>query len=390
MPSSHRPVLLGLLAAGLLAGDAWAKGGQVFLEIEAPRDNHVRGSVGLVEVRGWAGTGLRGTHDVLIAIDRSASVWRPSGADVDGDGRVGKQRGPVGRGDPEGWSSDPGDTLFQAELLAARRLFERVNPKTTRMGLLSFGSRARVRAPLGSSRDALLRALDDLPESADPETWLHGALKRASEEFARNPRGDGPEPNHTSLILLSDGAPTSPAPVEIAEAFAVQGAQRAANEGIRIYAFALGPEAIASQKVFAEITNATGGDLILVDQPGEVVDFVPHLSLTELESVAVENLTNGEKARAVRLFPDGSFDAYAPLAPGENRLRITARSSGGGQRVVERRIFFIQVPATTPAELEALEKLLEDLRARTLETELADRARRRLFERVRRLEIKAE
>ena len=396
MPPCQRPLGACLGAAlvagvlGLLAGHALAAGSQVFLEIAAPVENNVRGAVGLVEVKGWAGTGLRGTHDVLVAIDRSASVWRPSGADVDGDGRVGVQRGAPGRGDPEGWSSDPGDTLFQAELLAARRLFERANPETTRMGLLSFGSRARVRAPLGSTREELLRALDDLPESADPETWLHGALKRAGEEFARRPRAEGPEPNHMSLILLSDGAPTSPAPVELAERFAVQGAQRAAGKGIRIYAFALGPEAIASQKVFAEITNATGGDLILVDKPGDVVDFVPHLSLTELESVAVVNLTSGEQARAVRLFPDGSFDAYAPLEPGENRLRITARSSSGSERSVERRVFFIQVAATSAAEIAALEKLLADLRARTLETELADRARRRLFERVRRLEIKAE
>jgi len=383
-------LLLGSLAS-LPAAAPQAAGGKVYLELEGPSESHVRGAVGLVEVRGWAGTGLRGTHDVLIAIDRSASVWRPSGADVDGDGLVGEQRGLLGRGEPEGWSSDPGDTLFQAELMAARRLFERLNPETTRMGLLSFGSRARVRAPLGSTRDELLRALDELPETADPETWLHGALKRAGEEFARSPRAPGRLPNHVSLILLSDGAPTAPAPVEIAERFALAGAQRAAGAGIRIYAFALGPQAIASQKVFAEITNATGGELVLVEKPGEVVDFVPYLSLTELESVAVENLTSGAQARAVRLFPDGSFDAYAPLVPGENRLRVTARSAGGDQRSVERRVFFVEVPAASAADLEALKRLLEDLRARTLETERADRARRRLSEqRVRTLEIEAE
>ena len=384
-----------LLALALACAPAFAAE-KIWLDLEAPLSGaRVRSAVGLVEVRGWAGTGVRGEHDVLIAIDRSLSVWEPSGADIDGDGRVGELRGsstPAHR--HAFWTTDAGDTIFQAEIAAARKLIERLDPETTRMGIILFGGRARVLAPLGSSDQELMRALDRMPSHADGGgTHFYLAFKRAVESFeaVAAPAGKEDRVRHRALILLSDGRPTAPPPLVNAEAFTLVGARRAADVGVRVYAFAVGPRAAENPHVFEEITRLTGGELVMVDHPVDVIDFVPHVSLTSLTHLTIDNLSMSQKARAVRLFPDGTFDGYAPLRSGENLLRITLHAEGGAFRHLDRTVHFEKLPATTPAERAAVRRLLKELRIRTLETELATRLRRkREQQRARRLEIEVE
>ena len=369
---------------------------KIWLDLEVPREGQqVRAAVPLVEVRGWAGTGVRGGHDVLIALDRSLSVWEASGADIDGDGQIGSNRPTAGSAaEHPFWTTDPGDTIFQAELLAARKLIERIDPATTRMGIVAFGGRARLLAPIGTTDAELMRALDNMPSFAEwGGTHFYLAFKRALEAFEDVPPLDGAEGEHRNraIILLSDGLPTVPVPVESAEAFTIVGARRAARMGVRVYAFAVGPRAAENPKVFEKIAALTGGELVLVDHPVDVIDYVPHLSLTRLTHVTIDNLSTSRAARAVRLFPDGTFDGYAPLRPGENLLRITLHAEGGGFRHIDRRVHFEEVPAGTPEQKAAARRLLKELRIRTLETELAARVRaRRAEERKRRLDIKLE
>lgn len=381
------------VCAVLLAGHAWAAE-KIWLDLEAPREGQrVRAAVGLVEVRGWAGTGVRGGHDVLIAIDRSLSVWEPSGADIDGDGRIGEMRQQsASPGRHAFWTTDAGDTIFQAELSAARKLIERLDPSTTRMGIVAFGGRAKVLAPLGSSDAELLDAIDRLPGFADwTGTHFYAAMKRALEAFEKAPAVAGSGQRQRAIILLSDGLPTVPAPVSSAEAFTLVGAKRAAQMDVKIFAFAVGPKAVADPRMFTEIAEVTGGDVILVDQPIDVIEYVPHISLTKLTHLTIDNLSASKQARAVRLFPDGTFDGYAPLVEGENLLRITVHSEGGGFHHLDRKVIFAKTPAETDADQAALRALLKELRIRTLETELAARIRRkRAEERERRLEIKTE
>jgi hypothetical protein len=189
-----------------------------------------------------------------------------------------------------------------------------------------------------------------------------------------------------SIILLSDGLPNQPAPLATAEKAALRAAQHAAQAGIRIYAFALGPEVVRNPGVFRALTDTSGGELLLVEQPAEVLDYLPHLSLSRLERVEVENLTSGGTARAVRLFPDGSFDAWAPLIPGKNRLRIRIVAQSGAQLDVEREVTFEQVEDERRRSL-----LIQALRERTLETQLAAEARQKRERALRRtLEISGE
>ena len=339
-------------------------------------------------MRGWAGTGVRGSHDVVLVIDRTASTFDASGVDVDGDGLVGRR--------VEGFRhlrviSDPGDTIQAAQLMAARRLIEKLNPETTRMGIVTFARTEHVLARIGTPRDRLLAALDSLPAKPGPGgTYFYGALIASIKVFEQA-TPDPAELRHRSIIFLSDGLPNRPSPPAAAAKAAVRASRHAAKAHIRIYAFALGPEVAAHPEVFLDMAKANGGELLLVEQPAEILDFVPHMSLTRLRGVEIDNLTTHKSGRAVRLFPDGTFDGYVSLVPGENLLRITIHGEGGGTRTLEQVVRFERTADDTALARRQLQELLEQIRLRTLETQLAAEVRRKRDRALaRQLEIEIE
>jgi Mg-chelatase subunit ChlD len=363
-------ILLAVLGAALATP---ARAERVYVDVDTPRSGDaVQEPIALVEVRGWAGTGLRGKHDVVIVIDRSGSTFRASGVDVDGDGIVGRQF----PGDPPEeivlWTTDFGDTIVSAETLAARRLVERLDPATTRMGIITFGGNAKVEARLGSTREQLLAALDGLqPWPNENGTNMYGALETAIDLFESAPHEAGP-PRQREILLLSDGVPTSPPiPMGAAQRISVHAAENAARAHARIYAYALGPTAGAARDRFEEIVRANGGELLVLEAPGDIVEFVPYLSWTSIKGVRLENATSGEGGRAVRLFPDGTFDGFAPLQQGRNELRFTATSQEGTEASVTRWVTFDK----TVPDAEKLERFRKMLEVRAIETELAERAR---------------
>ena len=355
-----------------------AYGEAIWADLESPRQRQiVREPVGLVEVRGWAGTGQRGSHDVVIVLDRTASTFEPSGADVDGDGKIGQTvRIAMGGGRSLEVVSDPDDTIASAQLIAARRLIERIDPDSTRMGLITFDRTERVLARIGTPTSELLHALDALPTRPGPGgTYFYGAIIAAIKVFEQAP-GNG-ENRHRSIIFLSDGLPNRPAPPTSAAKAAVRASQHAASSKIRIYSFALGPEVASRPKVFLDMAKANGGELLIIEDPGGIVDFVPHMSLTKLAGVRIDNLSTSQSARAIRLFPDGTFDGYISLNPGENLLRITVSGEAGGTRTIDRRVTFEKISRDSVEAQERMAELLKELRVRTLETVLAQEARRK-------------
>jgi hypothetical protein len=284
--------------------------------------------------------------------------------------------------------TDPDDTIAGAQLLAARRLIDRLDTRSTRMGIITFGRTERVHARVGTPAEQLRLALDRLPNRPEEGgTYFYGALIAAMKVLEQAESPDGEE-RHRSIILLSDGLPNEPPPPALAAKAAVRASKHASREQIRIYAFALGPTVAARPQVFLEMVRANGGELLIVEQPGEIIEYVPYMSLTKLASVELENATTGEPGRAVRLFPDGTFDGFAPLVPGENLLRVTAQGEAGGVRVLELPVRFEKTAGLSDEDRRRLEQLLRDLRARTVETELAQRARAKRQEALRRtLEI---
>jgi Mg-chelatase subunit ChlD len=272
-----------VVVCGLASLPDGAAGERIWGELDRPYEKElVREPVGLVEVRGWAGTGLRGSHDVVIVIDRSGSTFASSGVDVDGDGKIGKN---LGLSQGRLLISDPDDTIAQALLAAARRLIDRLDSDSTRMGIVTFARNERVLARVGAGPDQLRDVLDDLGSVPDRGgTYFYGAIMAAIKVLEQAPVDEG-ETRQRSIILLSDGLPNAPPPHSAAEKAAVRASQHAARASVRIYSFALGPEVASRPKVFLDMAEVNGGELLIVETPGEIVEFVPYMSLTRLDRV---------------------------------------------------------------------------------------------------------
>jgi hypothetical protein len=388
---------LGALA-GLAAPSAIGAGPAapaLWLELRAPApDAVVRGPVELVEVDGFAGVGDAGRHDVALLIDASASTAVASGADVDADGRVGRQlrssRDPLRSRNPNRLSTDPDDTVLAAEVAAARRLIGQLDLRRTRVALGRFGGAAEWLAPLGSDADTLEDALTRLAERsfASGTTNLAAALRSATGVLG-DEAPPGP-PAARAVIVLSDGDPTEPPPASRAASAARDAAVQAAHAGVRIHTFALGPEAAGPDSVYADLARRTGGRFVAVPDPGDAELAMGEVRLSGIHEIRTENATLGRPGRATRLFSDGSFDSMLPLEPGPNRIVVTVRDAEGREAAVERRIVYERRPARTAAQADAADALLERLRRRTLETELAVEAERgRGSQAGRELEIRA-
>lgn len=351
-----------------------AVGGSVaWVEVERPAVDATSVRNAWIEVAGFAAAHAHQSFDVVIAIDVSGSTRYASGADVNGNGVVGvKRRVPPWLAfEPSYDCSDPGDTVLDAERVAIRRLVERLDPRRTRVGIVSFSDVARPRAPLGSERALLDLVLDDLAGAFGAgATNLAEATRLATRMLLEGRPQASPAPDPVVLIL-SDGYPTHPDEARAADE-ALMAALEARDAGIRVTSLALGIAEPREVDVFAEMAHATGGEHLRVASPGDVVHALPGIDLARLAGVSVENLTTGKPARATRVRPDGSFDAYVRLQPGENRLRVTARGAGGGSASEERVVVYDD---REPPDPEDVARLQQAIALRTLELELEREAR---------------
>ncbi len=361
-----------------------------WVDLIEPRDGlrHVV-PVGLVEVRGRAGAGAPTGMDLVLLIDRSVSTFALAGVDVDHDGVLGRkvpiehedgsaESGVVGRYREDGGgllvhATDEDDTIFGAELRAAEGLLDRLDPTTTRVGMVAFGGRAKLKAKLQFPSDELkerFTGLRPLPQSGG--TNFDAAIRRGIQALAAA-QPTSAETRHCVLMLLSDGAPTQPEPELRAEARAYAAARLARDANVRIYSIAVGEETRVHLDIFEHLAELTRAEVVHFATPEEIMTFLPILNLTSLEEVSIWNVTTGQRARAMRMFPDGSFDAYVPLAPGKNLLRVAARALGGSLGVVERTVYFEKRLPRTDEEAQRLKEFQEKLRARTIEAEITNR-----------------
>jgi hypothetical protein len=312
---------------------------------------------------------------------------------------------------------DPGDSILAAEVAAARRLLHQLDPRNTRVALVSFAGeleprRSRVffwrdadaaavtHEPLTRDFGRIERALDELL-AAEPAGVTHMAagVDQATAELLGLPGARSePDPHSEKVMLfLTDGQPTLPfGPGREAEnvGAVLDAAERAQQGGIRIHTFAIGPEALAGPIATVELASRTQGYFVPVREAGELVDVVEAVPFPDLRDVVVRNATTGELAHALRTEADGSFSGLVAGAPGANRLEIVARADDGTTR---RRELLVKLdpaapPLVVPPRLVAarnalLEECLDDLRdqRRRAEREQAERVRREL-----RVEIERE
>ncbi len=383
-----------LLVGVLLLAAASAGEERPWLVVDAPRDVESRVQHALLEVSGYGGSRRGSGHDVVIAIDVSESTLEDTGIDLDGDG-------PLGRSDPalvawlEGQAADDSlverlrerqdfdDTVLAAELEAARVLSARLDPARFRVAIITFAEQAQVLAPLGSSRPHLERALRSLNQDFHQE--LAGTNFAAAVELAHEtlrPEPGVADDRLRSIVFLSDGAPTRPIHGDRAERYALTAAMAAALDGIHLYAFAIGPEAEAGLDVMKRMAVWSGGRLETVSRPALVVAKLRQLDLVGMAEVSVVNQTTGVEARALRVFPDGTFDGFVELTRGRNRLRFAAQDVDDSIHGVERWVTY--EPPSGPngppavsagpggsegAEAPAADERVQELRRRTAELE---------------------
>jgi hypothetical protein len=410
----HRSLLLPALLVGIWILAAVAAGAEhAWLVVDAPREAESWVQHALLEVGGHGGSRRGSGHDVVIAIDVSESTLEDTGIDLDGDG-------PLGRSDPEllAWlesqvedealvkrlrdEQDFDDTVLAAEFEATRVLVERLDPERFRVAILTFAEEAHVLAPLGSPRPRLEAALRGLHRDFHLE--LAGTNFAAAVELSHQilrPNPGVADDRLRSIVFLSDGAPTRPIRGDRAQRYALTAAMAAALDGIHLYAFAIGPEAEAGLEVMERMAVWTGGRLETVSRPAQVVARLRRLDLVGMAEVSIVNQTTGAEARALRAFPDGTFDGFIELAEGRNRLRFAARGSDGSIHEVDRWVTFSppsgppQVstgPAGTAAAPEppTEDSLVEELRRRTAEIEALAELERRREQQRKELELRAE
>jgi hypothetical protein len=394
IPVSARTLLaLGSLLPALASAEPPA------LRIDAPALGTVT-RLPLVEVAGGAGRGGGARWDVAIVLDLSESTLHPSGVDLDGDG-------PGGRSDPaliERLSRespalarrlaeiDFEDTILAAELEAADALLARTTGPRMRTGLIGFSNHATTLAPLGSSLAVQQQALGELRfRLAEHLRGTHyaAALEAAQQMLAPTPGAESDD-TQRAIVFLSDGAPSIPVfSGDQGRTEALTAAREAGLAGIRLFAFAFGPEGEAATDVLAQMAEWTDGRAQHVAAPEQLVTALRELALVDVARLAITNATTGVPARAVRLFPDGSFDALVTLAEGENLLRVEAFAEDGSGLRAERTV--LREPGEAGTEEAARGRaLLEQLRRRTAEMEAWAEVERRRLEQRRKITIEAE
>ncbi|TFG94290.1 MAG: VWA domain-containing protein, partial [Myxococcales bacterium] len=309
--------------------------------------------------------------DLVIALDRSNSTLLASGHDVDGDGRVGRNRHSVkqdhGVGQPHrNWTDDAGDTIFAAELAEATRLVDALLDRRSQVGLLTFTNVVHRRALVGdpSAARAALAAIRPTLDHEWTGSNLARALVIAGEMLDSAPTSSRKE-RLRSILIFSDGRPTQPGGTHWASLEALAAARALGARGITVFSVAIGE--LADPGFLAELATASGGGLLsLEDLRSLALVRMPRPS-DELELV-IENLTTKRRAHNVRTFPDGSFDGLVPLAGGENLLEIRIvldDAHGWSERRVVR--YEGSDPATQETQPSTEQQLLE-LRDRSRES----------------------
>ena len=366
------------------------------LALEKPTPGEVFGDPNgaFVSGRALALLGPFRKFDVAIVIDTSGSTAEPSGADINGNGVVGRGRG-GGVGSIFGLgSSDPGDSVLAAEVAAARKLLAGLDPRNTRVALITFAgsppdeggffgrevpNAAITEEPLTTDYARVQRALDlVLQRGPEGATHMAAGVDQATIELLGLRGGlSKPDPNSEKIVLfLTDGQPTLPygPGFERDNVRAVlRAADRAHRAGVKIHSFGLGPEALEGPVSCVEMASRTGGYFTPLRTPGDIVSVVDHVSFANIESVRVHNETTGADADETRTNADGSFGALVPLRPGPNTLSVTARTSDGSEA---RQVVDVTYVAGAPEV--ALSPALLAQRNRLLEQKLLDLRRGRI------------
>jgi hypothetical protein len=281
--------------------------------------------------------------DVALVLDTSGSTAEPTGADINGNGVIGApQRGRIAS--LFGGSTDDGDSVLAAEVVAARQILRDFDPRTTRVAVITFAGSDDIRntSPPALTRQPLTNEYARVEQSlnfilrSEPQgqTHISGAVDHTTTELLGlyGSRSEKIADSEKLVFFFTDGQPTLPFG-QLAEADNTRAvrlaALRANKAGIRIHSFAIGPKALAGPIASLELADMTGGSFIPVRHPGELSAVVEALNFANLEDVILRNETTGKTAEPFRVTADGSWGGFVKMVPGSNTIQISARSTDG-------------------------------------------------------------
>ncbi len=322
--------------------------------------------LGYLSGRALAHAGELELFDVVFVIDTSGSTAEASG--------LGKRSGWLSRlpGVPVGKT----DSILGAEVAAIESLLDGFDPRTTRVGLVSFAGseypsadHAWVEAPLTSNYAELRKALEDRL-LVDPEgaTNLRAGLLRGGIELLGT-RSAESRPRKRAirhLVVLTDGIPTLPEPDPVRGA--IRAARSLAKRGIRVHVFAIGREAQHDGRAIVPVAKLTHGEYHAVEDLSKLAPLLGQIEFRSLRELRVLNLSNGARALEQTRDDDGAYAVLLPFAAGVNRIEVVAIASDGREQRVLREIVFKQT------ELDATQRARQD-RLLALQASAGDRAR---------------
>ena len=364
---------------------------ELLIEIEHPNDGAIVGDAAgaFIAGRALAVLGDFQRFDVLLVLDTSGSTSEMTGADINGNGIV-------GQGGLRGLfrTTDAGDSILAAEVAAARQMLKGLDPRSTRVGLVTFagdppgqgglfsrGPRkaALTEEPLTSDYARIDRALDDVLERGpNGMTNMAEGLDLAWVELT-GLKGGLSEPDRDSekvILFFTDGQPTLPYE-PFFEADNVKAVLRAADRAkrmkVKIHSFAIGPEALDGPVAAVEMASRTGGNFTPVRHPADLVEVIENVSFANIDEVKIENLTTGSPASGLFTNADGTFSALVPLEAGFNRIRVAVRANDGLEATAE-----ITLKYAPGVESVILPRELMGQRNRLLEQRLVELKRGRI------------
>jgi len=317
--------------------------GSVVIEIATPGEGAIFSDAPVAHLHGRLDAiGQTGRVDAVIVIDTSRSTARAA----ERRDRVRERH--RGRFDP--WKRPP--SVLAHEIRSAELLLEELDPHDTRLAVVTFAGAdegaspdrkrsARTEVPLTGRFEALDAGLQGVARrGAAGRTDMATGLDRAVAELTGRGRSR-PDPTATKVVVFfTDGTPTLPHPrdADANEHAVFAAAERAAAAGIRVFSFAIGPEALRRPTAAVEMARRTDGVYTPVRRPEQLAAAVTRT--VEFQSVggelSVRNATLRANAHDLHVGEDGIFGGLVPLRPGKNRIHV--RAVAGRRRAEAERI----------------------------------------------------
>lgn len=284
------------------------------VEIEIVIEEPLAGQVFEVEDACSVEVDLTGTYSVLadyatlydfyVVFDSSGSTGALSGSDVDGNGSD---------------TDLPADSIYNAEITAAQRFIEALDPLTSRVAVIGFSDVAMQHVELTTDLENAISSLERLKSLAPTGGTLYSI---ALDEVRAAVLADGDPLNRTQRSLfLSDGEPNFPDIPLIDPA-----AMRLAAIPVRVDTFAL---AIPDAAELRSIADITSGDFTFLANPGDILDVLPRSAADPGFELGSSNRTTGS-VEPVDQAGDvtGTFASTITLQPGQNMLEVEVSVPG--------------------------------------------------------------